>query len=130
LDVDAQPLPEHLGAVVVRTYPGRSQEDAVEAFQADMPALVGRGYRVVSQSWDAGRRGAAGAVTLGVLSPKQGTLSVTYELAEVAPASAASAATARGGSLGRLQELDNLRAAGAITDEEYAAKRAEIIEEI
>jgi hypothetical protein len=36
----------------------------------------------------------------------------------------------RGRAFSRLGELDELRAAGAITDEEYAAKRAKIIEDI
>ena len=73
------PPPVGLDAIVIREYEGKSQK-ATGKFQADARRLAAQGYRVVSQSWDPGRRGAAGVVMLGVFAPKHGTPTVTYQL--------------------------------------------------
>jgi hypothetical protein len=76
------PSPEQpVGAVVVRTYSGRTQADASVLYQADVGQMVAYGYFPVSQSWADGRAGIARWAVIGVaalaIKPK-GTLTVTY----------------------------------------------------
>ncbi len=66
--------------IIVRTYEGKGQAQAAEKFAADAKVLGEQGYRVISQSWDEGKRGALGVAMFGVFAPKTGTLTVTYQL--------------------------------------------------
>jgi hypothetical protein len=67
--------------IVVKSYEGKGQADATKKFAADAKVMGAQGYRVISQSWDEGKRGAVGVVMLGIFAPKTGTLTVTYQLA-------------------------------------------------
>ena len=69
-----------LEPILIREYEGKSQQEATKQFAAEVNYLAAKGYRVVAQSWDPGRRGAMGAVMLGVFAPKHGTLTVTCQL--------------------------------------------------
>jgi predicted NAD-dependent protein-ADP-ribosyltransferase YbiA (DUF1768 family) len=66
--------------IVVRTYEGKGQADAAKKFAADAKVMGAQGYRVISQSWDEGKRGVVGAAMFGVFASKTGTLTVTYQL--------------------------------------------------
>lgn len=124
---------------VVRVYRGNQQADAARAFQAEAVVLAKLGYTPTSQSWAQGQWGCGAfllalilfVVLIGILIflyllivKPEGTLTVTYELQSEGAAKPPRAASER------LQQLDELRAAGSITDGEYAAKRAKIIEDI
>jgi hypothetical protein len=134
--------PRVLRRVVVRVYAAPQQSDAVAAFQSDSSELAEYGYRPVSQSWAQGQWDAGAwiialllcVVLIGFLVfaymlivKPDGTLTVTYQLAETSapqePGPPSSASIRE-----RIAQLDDLRAAGVISDEEYAAKRAKIID--
>jgi hypothetical protein len=53
-------------AVLVRVYRGRTQEEAVRAFQVDATNLSALGYRTVGQQWAQGSWGA-GAIIVALL---------------------------------------------------------------
>lgn len=70
--------------VEIRTYTGRTQQDAANDFAKDAARWAARGYSPVSQSWADGRSGCLRFLLLGgigamVIKPK-GTLTVTYRL--------------------------------------------------
>jgi hypothetical protein len=67
--------------IVVKTYEGKGQAAAAKLFSVDALRLGKMGYRVISQSWDEGKRGVAGVLLFGVFAGKTGTLTVTYQLA-------------------------------------------------
>lgn len=76
-------LDEPLRAVVVRTYSGRTQDDAAMVFAADAAEMGALGYVPVSQSWADGRPGVGRMLAIGVFSlaaRPNGTLTVTYRL--------------------------------------------------
>jgi len=129
--------------VVTRTYRGKPEE--IEAIRrADADSLAARGYYPKSQNYVPGSWGA-GAWVLGVVLillfglgllvliylvavKPPGTLSVIYERVEQRPADKPAAeAVAASAVQGRLETLEQLKLAGAITDEEYAAKRTDIL---
>ncbi len=69
-------------AVLVRTYPGRTQADAAEAYRAEATRLAAVGYVVASQSWAEGRPGVGRVVAIGLLASSirpPGALTVTYQ---------------------------------------------------
>src|SRR5664279_3018338 len=75
--------------VIVRTYTGRTQADASEAFAIDARRLARDGYDVVSQSWADGRSGIGRVLAIGVAAlaiRPDGMLTVTYRLRPAAPA--------------------------------------------
>jgi hypothetical protein len=128
--------------ILVRIYRARQQSDAVTQFQNDVAFLAKWGYRPISQSWAQGQWGAGtflvalllAVVLIGLLIfaymlivKPDGTLTVTYELADAAaprrPEPPASASVRE-----RLAYLDDLHTSGVISDEEYAAKRAKILD--
>ena len=69
--------------VQVRTYKGKRQSDAAEAFQKDAIVMAAAGYVPVSQSWAEGRSGCVRMIALGFIGAlvwkPAGTLSVTYQ---------------------------------------------------
>jgi hypothetical protein len=84
-----------LQPVLVRLYPGRTQDEAARHYEADAPQLAALGYLPVSQSWADGQWPTAlivisvifcivliGFVLLAVMiaSKPTGTLAVTYVL--------------------------------------------------
>ena len=134
--------PRVLRRVVVRVYRALQQQDAVAAFQSDASELADYGYRPISQSWAQGQWGAGawiGALLLCIvligllvfaymlIVKPDGTLTVTYQLAEASapqqPEPPAPASVRE-----RLAQLDDLHTSGVISDEEYAAIRAKIID--
>lgn len=69
------------GAVLVRTYKGRTQADAASLFASEAAVLARKGFRPTSQSWGDGRPGAGRIIALGVLASSarpDGMLTVTY----------------------------------------------------
>jgi uncharacterized membrane protein len=144
-----EPVPS--GDSVVRVYRGKQQADAVAAFREDAERLALRGYQPTSQSWAPGQWGA-GAFLIAVLLmivligfliflyllivKPEGTLTVTYARATTqaesqVPSGSEPAPEQPIGNAplaARLAELNAARDAGHLTDEEYAAKRAEIIQ--
>jgi hypothetical protein len=137
---------------VVRVYHGSQQADAVAAFRRDAENLSLEGYHPVSQSWAAGQWGCGAFVIAIVLMivlvgfliflyllivKPEGTLTVTYARAatliesQAPPVSTPAQAEPQVASAplaARLAELSAAHDAGHLTDEEYAAKRAEILE--
>jgi hypothetical protein len=91
-------------AVLVRVYRGRTQEEAVRAFQVDATNLSALGYKPVGQQWMQGSWGVGAFIIalllclvivglfaflyLLIVKPA-GTLTVTYELREAAVAAPA-----------------------------------------
>lgn len=121
---------------LTRRYRGSPQE-AAEAFQRDAAILERQGYMPVSQIYTPGTYGCAAfllalilfLVLIGILIfiymlivKPPGTLLVTYELRERAPVPPPVDEPAAA-----LSRLATMRNSGLITDEEYAAKRAEIL---
>lgn len=129
--------------ILVRVYRAHQQSDAVAVFQTDAASLSDHGYRPVSQSWAQGQWGCGawflalllclvligGLVFLYMLIVKpDGTLTVTYELAS--RSTSAPAATRNQLSvLDRLARLDILHDSGVVTDQQYATKRAQLLDE-
>lgn len=138
-----------------RTYAGR-QADASEAMRIEAAAFARLGYVPISQSYAPGQW-SAGAwvlafllliVLIGIIvlfymlaSPPAGTLTVVYERRTPAPDSAPGAATlaavpnvapttAAATAEERLRQLDSLRRAGLITEEEYLDRRRAIVESL
>lgn len=135
-------------ANIVRTYRGWQQADAAGAFQADAGELAKQGYAPTTQSWAQGQWGC-GAFLVAVLLcflligflvfiymllvKPQGTLTVTYMRSEnvaVPTPAPGSPASGRRSVRERLAQLDELHGAGFVTEEEYAAKRNKILDEI
>ena len=131
-------------ATIVRMYKGK-QADANAAFQQDAAALAGQGYVPTSQSWAPGQWGR-GAFMLAVflflfligilvfiymlLFKPDGTLTVTYTRQQLASSSQMPpAARPTPVLVDRLSQLDQAKASGLVTDEEYAARRAKILDD-
>jgi uncharacterized membrane protein len=144
-------------AIIVRTYQGKQQADAVVLFEADAVNLAVDGYSPTTQSWAQGQWGCGAflvalllcIVLVGflvfiymLLVKPVGTLTVTYE--RTAPTVASrdaprpvvkrapkrEAETPVSDPEARLAKLERLRATGAITDDEFAARRNKILDEI
>ena len=134
----------------VRTYRGAQQVDTTVAFQKDAAELAKYGYTPTTQSWAQGQWGCGAflvALLLCILLigflvfiymllvKPVGTLTVTYTRNETVAAPtpapvAISPASGPGSVRERLAQLDELHGSGVVTDEEYAAKRAKILDEI
>ncbi len=142
--------PARRPATVIRMYRGSQQANAVAAFQRESEELARLGYSPVSQSWAQGQWGCGAWLVALVLCvaligllifvymlivKPQGTLTVTYTLS---PAAAPPPLPTTDGTLDirwatvreRLAQLDDLRTSGVVTEEEYAAKRAKIIDQL
>lgn len=133
-------------AVVVRTYHGRTQADAAALFHRDATRLAGFGYRPVSQSWADGRPGVGRMLALGLWANSirpDGTLTVTYalEASSIPPAPSREARPSPPPGptesrrdtpdlASRLRQLNDARDAGLVTDEEYATKRAALLDDL
>jgi hypothetical protein len=130
--------------ILVRVYRAYQQSDAVAVFQTDAASLADHGYRPVSQSWAQGQWGCGawlvalllcfvligGLVFLYMLIVKpDGTLTVTYELASRST-SAPAATRSQLSVLDRLARLDILHDSGVVTDQQYATKRAQLLDEL
>jgi hypothetical protein len=125
---------------------GPQQKDANATFQSDAALLAQAGYEPTTQSWAQGQWGlgafivaiALFIVLIGILVfiymllvKPDGTLTVTYARRAPAPAQRepmAAAAAATPSLMERLSDLERARAAGLLTDDEYAAERAAVIE--
>ena len=138
-------------AILIRAYRGKQQADALAAFEADALDLAVGGYHPVTQSWAPGQWGCGAflvaillcIVVVGLivfiymlLVKPDGTLTVTYQRrGVVAPQAAVTRVPPRARAAERrtlavrLAELDEARDAGLISPDEYASRRAQIIEE-
>jgi hypothetical protein len=135
---------------LVRLYRGSQQPDAVAEFEKEASSLATRGYLPSTQSWATGQWGV-GAWLIAVLAcllialaiwllvvavfvfafmlivRPDGSLTVTY-VRQTQQASAVPPPGAGNQSLSdRLTELDAARAAGLVSPEEHAEKRAAIL---
>lgn len=136
-------------ATIVRTYKGKQQADATQAFQQDAAALAVQGYSPTSQSWAPGQWGCGAFIValllfliligifvifyMLVVKPA-GTLTVTYtrqapSASPQQPSMPAQSPAAAVGVADRLSQLDQAKSAGLISDEEYAARRAKILDD-
>jgi hypothetical protein len=138
-------------AIIVRTYQGKQQADAVVLFEADAVNLAVDGYSPTTQSWAQGQWGCGaflGALVLCIvlvgilvfiymlLVKPVGTLTVTYE--RTASKGAALPASAQPNGIAspassieaRLATLERLRSAGAISEDEYGARRNKVLDDI
>lgn len=117
---------EYTEAILVFSYPGRTQADAATLFARHSQNLSAQGYRPISQSWGEGRPGAGRVLMLGEIAESirpNGFLTITYERER--PTAAA------GGPVGlvdRLTQLGEAHRLGLITEEEFAAQRQKAIE--
>ena len=135
-------------------YHGKQQADAAASFQRESEVLGQAGYRPTTQSWGQGQWGCgAWLVALAlcilligilvflymVIVHPDGTLTVTYAKSAMAPVADVTAAIpfaptqAPSAALTlseRLTQLDEARAAGLLTPEEYEAKRAALLESL
>jgi hypothetical protein len=113
--------------VVVWSYPGRTQADAAALFATHAVEMAQRGYRPVAQSWADGRPGAARVLAIGLVAGSlrpNGYLTVTYSLDQ--PGSD----TQREDPIELIRRLGGLRDGGHLTDQEYAQKKAELLERL
>jgi hypothetical protein len=143
--------PESLQRILVRVYEAPQQQDAVAAFQLEATKLADDGYRPGSQSWAQGEWGCGAwlvalllcLVLVGILVfifmiivHPAGCLTVTYELSggsmatEAQVFAGATDAGSQSSVRDRLAQLDDLHGSGVVTDEEYAAKRARILDQL
>lgn len=117
-------------AVVVWSYPGRTQADAGQVFARHAQELAGHGYIPVAQSWADGRPGWGRVFMIGVFAgsirPK-GYLTVTYQL-KSPPAEPASGAALD--PLDQIRRLGELRDAGVVTPDEFERKKADLLERL
>jgi hypothetical protein len=115
-------------ATVVREYPGADQRDAVRRFSADAAPLLDVGYRVVSYQWRSSGR-AMTAPMPGVLSPRHGTLRVTYGLQSTAVARDPSPflTAAPPGVAAELIDLLAARSRGVIDETQFSAMRRRLV---
>jgi hypothetical protein len=135
---------------IVRVYRGNQQSDVTPSFRKDADILAGRGYTPTTQSWAEGQWGGGAflvalllcVVLIGfvvflyllVVKP-EGTLTVTYARQEVQPASVApptpsalaETVPANATLAERLRQLGEARDAGLISNEEFDAKRSELL---
>lgn len=100
--------------VVIRVYPGRSQQEASASFAAEATIAARHGYTPAGQSWGEGRAGIGRVVLLGVGSliwkPK-GFLTVTFTKSAGGGASAATIdSTLPEQTLGNLGDLRDTEA--------------------
>jgi hypothetical protein len=136
-------------ATLVRTYHGKQQGDAVLAFETEAEAFAQYGYIPTSQSWASGQWGSSAfilalllaIVLIGILIflyllvvKPEGTLTVVYARqaptqTRTEPTPMPEPPTARDLST-RLAQLDAARQAGLITEDEYVAKRAAILDNL
>jgi hypothetical protein len=125
--VDPLDDPATRPAVLVWSYPGRTQADAAVLFSAHAQELSRKGYRPTSQSWGEGRPGWARVLLISELAESirpNGFLTVTYEL--VTPGGAP--ATPKGPDvIDQIRRLGELRDAGIVTEDEFATKKAELL---
>ena len=123
--------PPEKEAVVVFSYPGRTQADAAALFSKHARDLARDGYVPVSQSWAEGRPGVGRVLMIGeaagMLKPN-GFLTVTYSLQEriTMPLGASAPATAPD-PIDQIRRLAELRDAGLVSPEEFEAKRIELL---
>ncbi len=137
-------------ATLIRRYKGPTQADALAAFQQDAKELAKQGYAPTTQSWAEGQWGCwaflaalllclllVGILILiyMLLKMPAGTLTVTYTrndavVAPPATPAAAFASLGHGSFRERLAQLNELRGSGVVTDEEYAAMRAKLLDEV
>ena len=113
-------------AILVFSYPGRTQADAATLFARHSQSLWTQGYRPISQSWGEGRPGAGRVLMLGEIAESirpNGFLTVTYERERPVVAAATPV-----GLVDRLTQLAEAHRLGLITDEEFAAQRQKAIE--
>jgi hypothetical protein len=131
---------------VVREYRGHQQADANSKFQSDADVLARAGYVPSTQSWAAGQYGAGAFVVallllfvlVGILVfiymlivKPDGTLTVTYTRKPPPPTTHPNAATLATTSVAdRLRSLQEAKEAGLISDDEYSAARARVLEDI
>jgi hypothetical protein len=135
-------------STVIRNYRGRQQADAVAAFQAEAAEFSKFGYVPTSQSWAPGQWGCGTflvaalliVILVGIIVfiymlivKPDGTLTVVFtrqtslqEPRTPAPPPEAS----RANLTARLEQLNAARSAGLITEEEYAKKRARLLEDL
>ena len=126
--------------VLIRTYRGHSQADAAVKFRGDAEKLASVGYRPTSQSWAQGSYGCGSflvalllaVVLVGILIfiymlfvKPEGTLTVTYQLQDAATPIGGSASTSSVAD--DLARLADLRAKGILSDEEFAAKKKQLL---
>ena len=141
--------------VIVREYRGHQQKDTLRQYEAEARTFASYGYIASGQSWAQGQWGCGAflvAVLLAfvlvgililvymLLVKPEGTLTVVYELRAAqppapsprpeAPAVQSPAPAAGTRHTARLAALDNMRQNGLITEDEYEAKRREILREI
>ena len=138
--------------VIIRTYRGKQQADAVAWFEADAADLALDGYSPTTQSWAQGQWGCGafsvalllGVVLIGIfifiymlVVKPDGTLTVTYE--RTAPTASALHASQPSPKViaahvanveARLATLERLRSTGAISAVEYAARRTKILDDL
>jgi hypothetical protein len=126
--VRQQPEPEDdepTGPVVVINYPGRTQADAASHYAAHASKMAALGYRPVAQSWAEGRPGVGRVLAIGVFASSikpNGYLTVTYHKVE-----STSGETVPQDPFTTIRQLGMLRSEGLISDEEFEAKKAEIL---
>lgn len=148
-DVDAIYLTQvaPLQSTIVRTYRGHQQSDVAGQFRADAQSYAVWGYEPSSQSWAAGQWGCGAwlvalalcLLLIGVLVfiymlivKPEGTLTATFAM-RAAPPVIAPVASPRGPGLSLrdgLEQLEEARVAGLLTDEEYTQRRARIIDDM
>lgn len=109
--------------IIVWSYPGRTQADAAEVYGRHATKLAAVGYEPISQSWSEGRPGAGRILALGLLANSirpNGYLTVTYRR---------NSASERpdGDDLDKIRRLGDLRDAGLVTEDEFLAKKAELL---
>lgn len=137
--------PQDRPPTLTQVYRGAQQADAVAAMRKDAEELAKWGYAPTSQSWAQGQWGGGAfliAIVLMILLvgfliflymlivKPWGSLTVTYTKQGPPPAEPAAPSPVDRSLSGRLTQLDDARKTGLISDEEHAARRAKILDEI
>jgi hypothetical protein len=104
------------------TYRGQTLAEATEVMQADADRLTAEGFEPIAHAWQEGPPDLSMGLVGAALFNKRGTLTVTYGRAASASVAEDIAAL--------LIRLEGLRDRRLITDEEFAAKKAEVLARI
>jgi hypothetical protein len=125
--VDPLADPATRPAVLVWSYPGRTQADAAVLFARHAQELATKGYRPTGQSWGEGRPGWARVLLISELAESirpKGFLTVTYELSA---ATSPSPMAQQPDVIDQIRRLGELRDLGVLTGAEFEEKKADLL---
>ncbi|MGI8826202.1 MAG: SHOCT domain-containing protein [Chloroflexota bacterium] len=112
---------------VVRTYEARKSKLAQNKFQEDAERLARDGYEVVSTSVIERHAGVGRKLVSAGLAAGKSSIIVTYTLREETPTHISLQQPSPSTDVDQLEKLANLRDRGIVTEDEFQAKKRQIL---